>query len=108
MGSSKTLVSRFLPANSPANRASVLSRGVSTSPPAFGEVDLRVGAKASFNRPTGDAPRCFDWRSMVFVCCKGGPSECTESARLTFAESTESIVSDVIRGEDNVSSPACE
>jgi hypothetical protein len=68
-----------------------------------------LGAKASFNLPTGDGdtPRLLAGTSMVFACRTGLCSEAMELTRVASAEdSTESIVSDVIRGDDSVRSPA--
>jgi hypothetical protein len=104
-GSSNTLVSRFFP----PNRAPSLP---STSSLVFGVVGLRTGAKASFSLPTGDGdtPRLLAGVSIVFAC-RTAPSsaDVTESTRVaSVAEPTESIVSEAIKGEDRVKSPACD
>jgi hypothetical protein len=76
----------------------------------LGDVDLRVGAKASFSRPTGDGetPRLFAATSMVFACRREASSaEAIESTGVSsVVDPTESMVSEVIRGEDSVRSPA--
>jgi hypothetical protein len=94
MGSSRTLCSRFFPPNSdPIPPALVPDLTLSVSPPGLGEAVRRVGVKASFSLPTGETPRLCGVVSLVLVVAK---------------ESTESTVSEVIRGDERVSSPACE
>jgi hypothetical protein len=112
-GSSKTLVSRFFPPNSAPNPPPLVPGLVpSVSPPVLGAVDRRVGAKASFSRPTGDGdtPRLFAATSIVFAWWMCAPwADATESTSVaSVAEPTESIVSDTIRGEESVKSPACD
>lgn len=109
-GSSKTFVSRFLPPKKAPNPPPlVLGLGGSGSTTVFGDVDLRVGAKASLSFPTGDTPRLFAAISMVLACLSGTSSaEPTESAREASAEATESIVSDAIRGDESVKRPVCD
>ena len=84
----------------------------SGSPAVLGEVDLRVGANASFSFPTGDGdtPRLFAATSMVFACRMGASSvDVRDSTRVaSVVDSTESIVSEAIRGDDSVKSPACD
>jgi hypothetical protein len=46
---------------------------------------------------------------MLFACRMGDSSEATESTRVaSVVDPAESIVSEVIRGEDSVRSPACD
>lgn len=72
MGSSSTLASRFFPPNSaPRPPPLVLGLGASMSPAFFGEVDLRVGAKASLSFPTGDTPRLVEAMSIVLAWRRG-------------------------------------
>lgn len=114
MGSSKTLWSRFFPPNSePIPPALVPDLTLSVSPPGLGEVARRVGVKAPFSLPTGETPRLFGVVSFVLVVLREPSSvEVSESTRVASvavaAESTESMVSEVIRGEERVSSPAWE
>lgn len=75
----------------------------------MGEGGPREGAKAPFSRPTGETPRLLCATSNVFACrMVGSSAEVTESARLAWAESTESSVSEAMRGEDSVRRPACD
>jgi hypothetical protein len=71
-----------------------------------------VGANASFNLPTGDGetPRLFTATSIVLACRMGASSaDAMKSAEVScVVEPTESMVSEVIRGEDSVRSPACD
>jgi hypothetical protein len=72
--SSRTLVSRFFPPNSVPNPPPlVLGLGLSAPPTVLGDVDLRLGVKASFSLPTGDGetPRLLVVMSMVFACRVG-------------------------------------
>lgn len=113
MGWSRTLVSRFFPPNKAPNPPPlVLGLAGSGSTPVLGDVDLRVGANASFSLPTGDGdtPRLFAVTSIVFACRMDASStEATESTRVaSVVDPTESIVSEAIRGEDSVKSPACD
>ena len=114
IGSSRTLCSRFFPPKSaPMPPALLPDRTLSASPPGLGEVPRRVGVKASFSLPTGDTPRLLGVVSSVLaVLVEPSSVEVSESTRVASVavveESTESIVSEVIRGEDSVRSPACE
>lgn len=123
MGSSKTLCSRFFPPNKePIPPALVLDLTLSVSAPGLGEVARRMGLKASFSLPTGDTPRLLGVVSVSMVLgVLAVPSlvEVSESTRVASvvvvvavvvvaAESSESIVSEVIRGEERVSRPAWE
>lgn len=77
--------------------------------PGLGDVDLRVGAKASLSFPTGDATRLLAAMSMVFAWCSWGPStDATELTSVLSAVVAESIVSEAINGEDKVKSPVCD
>jgi hypothetical protein len=71
-----------------------------------------VGAKASFNLPTGegDTPRLFAVESIVFACRTGASSaDAMESPRVSsVVDAAESIVSEAMRGEESVRSPACD
>jgi len=112
-GSSKTRVSRFFPPNSePKPLPLVLGREPSPSSPVLGEVDLRDGANASFNLPTGDGdtPRLFVATSMVCACrSEASSAGVAESTRVaSVVEPTESMVSEAMSGEDSVRSPACD
>jgi hypothetical protein len=110
-GSSRTLVSRFFPPNSvPSPPPLVLGLALSAPPTVLGDVDLRLGVNASFNLPTGDGetPRLLAAISIV-LACRMDPSsaEVTDSAKgPSAADPMESIVSEAIRGEDSVKSPA--
>jgi hypothetical protein len=117
MGSSRILCSRFFPPNSePMPPALVPDLTLSASPPGLGEAERRVGLKASFSLPTGDTPRLLGVVSSVLaVLVEPSSVDVSESTRVAsvavvavIAESTESIVSEVIRGEESVRSPACE
>lgn len=68
-GSSNTLVSRFLPPNKAPSPPLELGLAASASLPVLGEVVLRVGANASFSRPTGDGdgPLLLVVMSIVFA-----------------------------------------
>jgi hypothetical protein len=83
---------------------------LSVSPPGLGELVRRVGVKASFSLPTGETPRLCGVVSLVLVeLVLVEVSESTRVASVVVAkESTESTVSEVIRGDERVSSPACE
>ncbi len=112
MGLSKTLCcSRFLPPNKePIPPADVPDLTLSVSAPGLGEVARRVGVKASFSFSTGETPRFVGVVSMA-VQVKPSSVEVSESTRvasMAVAESRESIVSEVMRGEERVSSPAWE
>jgi hypothetical protein len=112
-GSSVTFVSRFFPPKSEPNPLPlVLGLEPSGSPPVLGAVARRVGANASFSLPTGDGDtaRFFTATSMVFECRIGASSaEVTESLRVaSVMDPTESIVSEAIKGDDSVKSPACD
>jgi hypothetical protein len=112
-GSSKTFVSRFFPPNSVPNPPPlVLGLALSVPPTVLGDVDLRVGVNASFSLPTGDGdtPLLFAAMSMVLACRMGASSaEVMESTRVaSVVDPTESIVSEAIKGDDSVRSPACE
>lgn len=72
-----------------------------------------MGAKASFNRPTGlgETPRLAVLlvTSMVLAWRIGTSSaDVTESTSVASVESRESIVDEVINGEDKVNRPAWE
>jgi hypothetical protein len=116
MGSSRTLCSRFFPPNSdPIPPALVPDLTLSVSPPGLGEAVRRVGVKASFSLPTGETPRLCGVVSLVLVeLLSAEVSESTRVASVVVVvvvvakESTESTVSEVIRGDERVSSPACE
>lgn len=114
MGSSRTRCPRFLPPKSaPIPPALEPGRALSVSVWGLGEVARRTGLKASFSLPTGETPRLLGVTSMVLAVRREAPSvDVSESTRVASvvvaAESTESIVSEAIRGEDRVSSPAWE
>lgn len=114
MESSSTLCSRFFPPKSaPIPPAPEPDLALSASPPDLGEAGRRVGLKASFSLPTGDTPRLLDVMSIVLACLTD-PSlldvdkPAREASAAVVAGSTESIVSEVIRGEESVRSPACD
>jgi hypothetical protein len=90
----------------------VLGREPSPSSPVLGDVDLRCGANASFSLPTadGETPRLLVARSMVCACrVEASSADVAESTRVASAvDPRESTVSEVMRGEDSVKSPACE
>lgn len=117
MESSQALGSRRFPPNSdPSAPAPVADLRLSVSPPVLGEVERRVGLKASLSLPTGETPRL--WGVVVVVsmvsACLGETSsaDVSESTRVASvvvaAESMESTVSEVIKGEESVRSPACD
>jgi hypothetical protein len=114
MGSSKTRCSRFFPPKSTPNPPALepdLTLSVSVT--GLGEVARRVGLKASFSLPTGETPRLIGVTSAVLAVRREASSvEVSESTRVASVAvvtgSTESIVSEVIRGEERVSSPAWE
>jgi hypothetical protein len=114
-GWSKMLVSRFFPPNSePRAPLLVLGRTGSASPPALGAaaVDRRVGAKASFNLPTGDGDTPLLLAATSIVCawrrCASSVAATESTGATSVADPSESIVSDAIRGEDSVRRPACD
>jgi hypothetical protein len=108
MGSSSTLVSRFFPPNKvPRPPPLVLGLAVSGSSPGLGDEDLRAGVKASLSFPTGDTPRLFAPTSTVFASRIAGSSvEGSEFTGVSSAVFVESIVSEVIRGDESVKRPA--
>ena len=114
MGSSKALCSRFFPPKSePIPPAVVPDLRLSVSLPGLGEVGRRVGLKASFSLPTGETARLLGVVSRVFAVLREPSSvEVSESTRVAWvvvvAVSTEAMVSEVMRGEESVSSPAWE
>lgn len=114
MGPSRTLVSRFFPPKSePSAPGLVPDLTLSASGPVLGEAERRVGLKASFSLPTGDTPGLLGAVSTVLACVAGTSwADVSESAgaasAVVAAESSESIVSEVIKGEERVSSPACD
>lgn len=113
MGWSRSLVSRFFPPNkAPSPPPLVLGLAGSGSTPVLGDVGLRPGANASFSLPTGDGdtPRLFAATSMVFACrIEASSAEATESRGVaSVVGPTESSVSEAMRGEDSVKSPACD
>lgn len=72
-----------------------------------------MGLNASFSLSTGETPRLLGVTSMVLAVRREPSSvDVSESTRVAsvvvVAESTEAMVSEVIRGEDSVSSPAWE
>lgn len=107
-GCSSTFVSRFFPPNKAPNPPPLVLglAGSASAPTVFGDVDLRVGANASLSLPTGDGdtPRLFAAMSIVLACWSDTSS--AEAAEPTRVASVESIVSDVIRGDDSVKRPA--
>jgi hypothetical protein len=110
MGSSNTLVSRFLPPNrAPSPPPLVLGLVTSGLAPGLGagDVDLRLGVKASLSLPTGDTPRLCAATSLVLAFWAAGSSvEVREFTGVTWAELVESIVSEAISGDDSVKRPA--
>ena len=111
MGPSRTLCSRFFPPNNdPMPPALLPDLTLSVSPPGLGEAVRRVGVKASFSLPTGETPRLGGAVSLVWAeLLSVEVSESTRVASVVVAkESSESTVSEVIRGEERVSRPACE
>lgn len=114
-GWSKILVSRFFPPNRDPNAPLlVLGLAGSASPPALGAaaVERRVGANASFNLPTGDGDTPLLVAARSIVCawwmCASSLAATASTGATSVVEPTESIVSDAIRGEDSVRSPACD
>jgi hypothetical protein len=113
--SPRMLVSRFLPPKS-VPRLVVELRAESGSATVLGEVDLRVGLKASLSLLTGEAPRLGRATSMVFACWRGSSwglwgvmTESTRVASVSVADEVgESSVSEAMRGEDRVRRPAWE
>lgn len=113
-GASSTLSWRFFPPKSEPMPPPLVfglagSFAPSGSPAILGEVALRAGAKASLSLPTGETARLFAAVWMVLLCSVGGSSAevVAESVRLAFlAASTESIVSEAMRGEERVRRPA--
>jgi hypothetical protein len=97
------LASRFFPPKSAPNLPSTSSR-------VFGAVALRTGANASFSLPTGDGDVPCVFRGVSLVCRRDASSaELVESTCVScVGEWMESIVSEAIRGEDSVMSPAWE
>jgi hypothetical protein len=113
MGPSRTRCSRFFPPKSAPIPAALEPGRLSVSAAGLGEAARRVGLKASFSLPTGETPRLLGVTSVVLAVRREAPSvDVSESTRVAsvvvVAESTESIVSEAIRGEDSVSSPAWE
>ena len=70
----------------------------------FGDVDRRVGTKASLSLLTGEVPRFAEPTSMVLACRGvGGSSEEAEgSTRVASDWDTESRDSELIKGEERV------
>jgi hypothetical protein len=86
-------------------------RAESGSATVLGEVDLRVGLKASLSLLTGETPRLGRATSMVFACWRGSSwglwGAVAESSRVASADDVgESSVSEAMRGEDKVRRPA--
>jgi hypothetical protein len=100
----------FFPKSAPKPPPEPLVPGLELSvPPAvLGDVDLLWGENASLSLPTGDALRLmFGVTSMVLACLREPESseaaaEAVEFARVVPVGAVESIVSEVIRGEDSV------
>ena len=113
MASSRTRCSRFLPPKR-APIPPVVEGGLGLSVAAgLGEVARRAGWKASFSLPTGETPRLLGVRSVV-LAVRVDVSESTRVAsaviegEVVAAESSESMVSEAMRGDDSVRSPAWE
>lgn len=103
--SSKTFNAPRLPPNSEPKPAPLPGLAPSVSPPVFGDVDLRLGEKASLSLPTGDVPLLLlEGTSMVLAWRKvdGSSADVAESTRVASEGATESTVSEVIRGEERV------
>lgn len=114
MGSSRILGSRFFPPKrAPMPPALVPDLTLSASAAGFGEAERRAGVKASFSLPTGETPRLLGVMSMVLAVLTEPSSAAVNgwtraASVVVVAESTESMVSEVMRGEESVSRPACE
>lgn len=111
MGSSRIFCSRFFPPKSApsAPPAPEPALTVSASPPGLGEAGRRAGLKAPLSLPTGETPRLLGvvWMaSAVLACVAVGWSAGSGVVVAERAASSESMVSEAIRGEERVSRPA--
>ena len=113
-GSPRMVVSRFLPPKR-VPRLVVELRAASVLASCLGEVERRVGLKASLSLPTGEAPRLEGATSMVFAWwrgLRGSRGVVAESGRVASVsvadDVAESSVSEAMRGEDRVRRPAWE